>query len=521
MRKFKYQFETLKYPLIIMLIMFFFKGLSNTILSDLVRPYLVVNFTWLVGLMQVLQFFSSFVIQYLPFMIVIKYLTNKHPKTSISLMLIVSYILLLTITMVLGQRNLPAIAYESLFGVSMNISITTSNVNVILMPYRIGLFGAIISGAIVDIAYRATRTRTRYAIFQFIDKEVMSLIYTVLITLVAGLILTYIWPIIIGFLFRIFDWIATDISNPINTFVYGFFDKILSLLDLSSLNRDTFWFNTQGGSWMSNTGNNFMGDVSIWTANFNEGVIQSGFGRFITPYYIINLFAIPGIILGMLSTYTSKRERLYSISFVVVLVVFMIVSDISLPIEIFLFLTAPLLYGIHLFISSALFGLLQGIEVFLGSNLIDGLNNVSLGNGLELFNLFKNDQYKGTVVTILIIGLIVFVLYFFITNIFYRRLAVGLVNKLHIDEYIDEILEIVGGINNIEEIHSTPFRLEIKLLRPQMFNYEALEKSDIARVTETKSIYALYYGTASRMIRNEIMRMKTDLEIDVDEIEVS
>lgn len=521
MRKFKYQFETLKYPLIVMLIMFFFKGLSNTILSDLIRPYLGVNFAWLIVLMEVLQFFSTFVIQYLPFMIVLKYLTNKYPKTSVSLMLVVSYILLLTVTMILGQKNLPSIAYESLFGISMSLKNTTSNLSVLVMPYRIGLFAAVLSGAIVDISYRATRTRTRYALFQFIDKEVMSLIYTVVVTIIAGLILTYVWPILIGFLFRIFDWIARDISNPINTFVYGFFDKILSLLDLSALNRDTFWFNSQGGSWMSNTGNNFMGDVTIWNATFNEGVVQSGFGRFITPYYLINLFAVPGIIFGMLSTYTSKRERLYSVSLVVVLILFMTVADISLPIEIFLFITAPLLYGIHLFISSALFGLLQGIQVFLGSNLIDGLNNVSLGNGLELLNFFKNDQYKSTVITIFIIGFVVFVIYFFITNFFYRRLAVGLVNKLHIDDYIDEILEIVGGISNIEEIDSTPFRLEIKLLRPQMFNYEALDKSDIARVTETKSIYALYYGTASTMIRNEIMRMKKDLEIDIEEPEVS
>ena len=49
MRKFKYEFETVRYPLIIMLIAFFLKGLSTTVLSELVRPYIGINFQWLMG----------------------------------------------------------------------------------------------------------------------------------------------------------------------------------------------------------------------------------------------------------------------------------------------------------------------------------------------------------------------------------------------------------------------------------------------------------------------------------------
>ena len=43
---------------------------------------------------------------------------------------------------------------------------------------------------------------------------------------------------------------------------------------------------------------------------------------------------------------------------------------------------------------------------------------------------------------------------------------------------------------------------------PQLFNYERLETSSISRVIETKTTYALYYGTASGMIRKEILLRK-------------
>ena len=506
MRKFKFEFETIRYPLIIMLIMFLFRGLSNTVLSDLIRPLIGGNFNWIISLMEILQYFSAFVIQYLPFIIVMKYLSSKHSRNSVMIMFIVSYILLLTSTMVLGVNNLPNVAYQNLFGISVIQTSASASASVLLMPYRIGLIGALVSGVIVHYSFKFTRTRTRYALFKFIDRDLMSLIIIIILSLLAGVLFSYIWPIIITTIFSIFDWIAKDISNPGHTFAYGFFDRIFALFDLSPLNRETFWFTNHGGSWMSNSGMTYVGDVGIWNATIREGVYGSGFGRYLTPYYIINLFAVPGIIVGMFSLYTDRKERYSQLVIVLLLIAFSFIADLSLPVEVFLFVMAPLFYAIHVFISSAIFGILQGLEIFLGSSFIKDVSNSALGNGVEFFHYLNNDNLSKTVFTLIIFGVIVFFLYYFITKVFYRYLAVGLINKFDIENYVNEFLNIVGGIDNIEEIHSTPFRIEVKLKRPQMFDYEALEKTNIARVIETRSKYAIYYGTSSTMIRKEIDR---------------
>lgn len=512
MRKFKFEFETIRYPLIIMLIMFLFRGLSNTILSDLIRPLIGGNFNWVISLMEILQYFSAFIIQYLPFIIVMKYLSSKHSRNSVMIMFIVSYILLLTSTMVLGKTNLPSVAYQDLFGINMVQTTSSANASIIIMPYRIGLIGALVSGIIVHYSFKFTRTRTRYAMFKFIDRDVMSLIIIIVLSLLAGLAFTVIWPIVIKSIFSIFDWIAKDISDPAHMFVYGFIDRLFALLDLSPLNRETFWFTTHGGSWMSSTGMTHVGDVSMWNAGLLEGLYGNGFGRYLTPYYIINLFAVPGVMIAMFSLYTNRKERYAQLTTIILLIIFSIVSDMSLPMEVFLFLMAPMLYAMHLFISSAIFGILQGLEIFLGSSFIKNVSNSALGNGVEFFHYLNNDNLRSTVFALIIFGIIVFFLYYFVTKLFYRYLAVGLINKYDIENYVEEFLGIVGGIDNIDEIDSTPFRLEVTLKRPQMFDYDALEKTNIARVIETRSKYAIYYGTASTMIRKEVLTRKKLIE---------
>ena len=508
MRKFKIDFETIKYPLIVMLIMFLFRGISNTVLSDGVIVNIDGNFKWIIGLMSIIQYFSTMVIQYLPFLFVVMYLSKRYNSSKLVLMFFVSFLLISTITAIYGSHNLPAIAYATFFKIDSLSYFRPGNVEVILKPYRIGFFASLISGVIVAFSYRWTNARTKYALFQFIDKNVLGIIYVIVLSFIMGLFLSVAWPFVIKYLFLIFDWIAEDITNPLHTLIYGFFDKILSLFELSALNRETFWYSSLGGSWMSNAGVNYLGDVSIWQATLSNEVFSGGFGRYLTPYYIINLFAIPGYIIGLFSLYTDKRERYNNIILASILIAFTFVADLSVPVEILMFVIAPLLYAFHLAVSSLIFGALHGMGLFLGSVFPDGLAGVTLGNGFEFVSYFKNHNLRSTLVTLIIIGIVILIIYIFATRLYYRYLAIGLINKFDIEAYVDELDKIVGGISNIEEINSSPFRLSVKLKRPQMFDYEFLETTDIGRVKETRTMYSIYYGTASTIIRQEVLLRK-------------
>ncbi|NLC54859.1 MAG: PTS transporter subunit EIIC [Erysipelothrix sp.] len=509
MGKFKIKFETIRFPLIILLITVFLRGLSNTILSQAVVNLIPSNFTWVLFLSQIAKQFSGLVIQYLPFLTIIKILSKKHNSERVVLMFIVSYFLFLTITMIIGRTNMPMIVYDDLFGLNVRLSSDTfNNASILRLPYRLGFLGAIIVGYVADLSYRLTRTRTKYGFIPYIDKDVLSLLTTLFFTLIAGVATAFIWPYFIEFIFKVFTWISNDITNPISTFVYGFIDRIFSILDLSNINRQTFWYTSQGGSWMNDLGENYVGDISIWTQQLKTGITNTGFGRFITPYYIINLFALPGFILGIYSTFTSKKQRRSYLSLAIIVIMFAFISDISLPIEIFLIVMAPMLYFFHLFIVSSLFALLQGLNLFLGFAFEGTVISASLGGGIDLLSYFQIASLRGTIISLIIIGLITAVIYYLATIFYYRYLSLGLINKFEIETLVEEVLEVVGGLENIEIIDSSPFRIDVELSRPQLFNYERLESSNISRVIETKTSYALYYGTASTTIRKEILLRK-------------
>ena len=103
-------------------------------------------------------------------------------------------------------------------------------------------------------------------------------------------------------------------------------------------------------------------------------------------------------------------------------------------------------------------------------------------------------------------------MYVIVIRFYYNNVAIGLINKFDIENLTNEFLEIVGGLDNVEVIDSNPFRIEVSLIRPQLFNYEKLESTQISRVIESRSIYALYYGSASPIIRKEVKIRKSLLE---------
>lgn len=509
MGKHKINFETIKFPLIILLLAVLFRGLSNTILSEAVINLISEDYTWIISISSITNSFSELVIKYLPLLIIIKILSKKHNSDRVVLMFIISYFLFLTITMVLGDSGMPDIVYDELFGMSKSVSQNIiGGAPSIIRPYRMGFIGAIIVAFVSDLSFKITRSRTRYGLFPYIDKDVLALITTIILTLVAGVSFAFVWPLFISFIFSVFNWIANDITNPVSTFVYGFFDRVLSLAGLSDINRETFWYTSLGGSWMSEVGGNYVGDIPIWNEQLKAGIFNSGFGRFITPYYIINLFALPGIAVGIYSSFTNKKERIGNITLLVFVIIISIFTDLSLPIEIFLIIMAPLLYGFHLFAVSSLFAILQGLKIFIGSPTQKSVTSASLGSGIDLFSYFKVIELRENIITVVIIGLIIGFIYFMMTRLYYRYLSLGLINKLEVDVLVEEFLEVVGGLDNIEQIDSSPLRLEVILKRPQLFNYEKLEQSAISRVIETKTSYALYYGTSSTIMRKEILHLK-------------
>jgi phosphotransferase system glucose/maltose/N-acetylglucosamine-specific IIC component len=284
--------------------------------------------------------------------------------------------------------------------------------------------------------------------------------------------------------------------------LYGILERVLSVLNLGTMVRSPFWYGSNGGTWISMAGANIAGDVNIWTAQYEAASLSGMSGRFITPYYAINIFAIPGLLLAFQTLQTDRLERRRLRMFYIVVACISILSGSLLPLEITLLLLCPLLYLFHVLYMGLLYGVFQAMHIYLGYSYHGTATITAMpGTLLEFLSYLQNTAMRSTLLQVAIVGAISFVVYFLMTRLYFTRLALDLFHTGYKDEVVQGTIEAIGGIENIKMIHSGTERLIISLYDADKLNVEKLRSLGAVRVMETKAGYAIGYGARSTMIR--------------------
>jgi phosphotransferase system glucose/maltose/N-acetylglucosamine-specific IIC component len=343
-------------------------------------------------------------------------------------------------------------------------------------------------------------------------------LYTMVLSAVAGILITNIWPIFIGGLTFIFKFIASDITNPMNLCVYGISDRFLAGLGLSQLIRVPFWFSSLGGSWVDITGTSIVGDVSIWTQQITEGLTTIGFGRLFTPYYVMNLFAIPAFILGIFQTFTDKFERRKFRGFFAVTILLAITVGMLFPFEMFLLFLTPLIYVIHIFISGVLFAVFQAMNVSLGYT-FSGLNIVATPTSVADIILFaRNPNLQASIMSILVVGVITAVVYFLLARVYFNYLAYDMMNTGKKNETVDELFTVFGGIDNIRIVHSSLYRVTVLPIKKNRVDFSLSPLDDVTKISESRAGYSLTFGAGSYIIRTAMIKRIKDHQKELLEV---
>ena len=164
----------------------------------------------------------------------------------------------------------------------------------------------------------------------------------------------------------VINFIALDTTNPINLVIYGIFDRLLSVCNLGTIIKTPFWYGTSGGSWVSIAGANVTGDVNIWTSQIEIGQVANMSGRFITPYYVLNIFAIPAMLWAFFSMQTDRLERSKLFLFYLFTTIISLFCGTILPVELVLLTLCPLLFFFHIACTGLMYGIFQAMHVSLG-----------------------------------------------------------------------------------------------------------------------------------------------------------
>lgn len=507
-------YEQLQLPIKTIFLGCLMLSIGSLITNPYINEILKLDSTILLNVSMVLMYTGGLILSYFPIYIFIKLIAHRSTDNNIVLMGILSYIIFIFVMSLFSPTNLEPATYSSYLSFTIN--------TVQYLVFKTGIFGIAAVYYLVKYVCRPHKKSRNISQLSHLDKEVFNLINVIIGSILLGLAFSYIWPLVISFIYSVMNFIASDVNNPMSLFAYGGFDRLLALGNLDSLLHEEMWLGPLGGSWMNLAGQTFTGDVNIWGAQLKETVNTLGLGgsgRFTTIYYILNIFAIPAYLLGLWTTITNKKAKNLNILVLVAAITVSMISGITLPVELLMLFTAPTLYIFHLFMTSFISAILSGFGATIGFSYMGNLMSATPGSIIDLVALIRNPIIFDKIIIVLLVGVITALAYFLMTRFYYQKVAIDVLNIGTKKERIIDFVERLGGLQNIETISSTPTRVHVNLFDRDKLNVAGLHRQGVTRIVETRSGFILSYGAASYIVQNEINKGLKELKAEeVEEV---
>lgn len=505
MRNWHSLFDLLKLPIQLVFIGIIFVGTGNLLANHIFGLANVVDSEVIVVIAEMIARIGQFLIVNFPVIFLIRLTTRRGGNAASIASAISGYIAFLVATIYFARRDLPSNAYSGILGISVSNSTVSSLVNTTNLPLQTGLLGVALVAIITLWAFNSSKSRNRYSIFPTISKEIDCFIRTVFFSILLGVGISFIWPYFISFVQRLVHFIEVDVTNPINMGLYGMAERVFCTFNLPALIRQPFWYGSSGGTWMTISGLSVSGDVSIWSSQLMANSITGLTGHFITPHYILNMFAIPGMIWAMYSVYSNKEERRKRRLFFIFATVVSLVSGTLLPLELMLLFLAPILYFIHIALTGVIYIVCQALNVNLGFYSTNSYVSIAMpGTIFEYINYMRYPSLIRSVVAVAILGAIFFVVYFFVTKFYFNRLSLDVFKTGYKEALIKEIIKATGGIENIKAVDSGVYDLTVGVHDASKFDAARIKKLGTLSIYENKAGFMISLGASSKMIKDGI-----------------
>ena len=438
----------------------------------------------------------------LPLIFMMNIVCKKANNASPVVMSLVGYFTFVVTTMLFATQNLNAQAYSTGYGINSIFNMSSGS----RLPLETGLVGSFLVAYATRAAFIFSRHRGSYSLTNIFARDTSGIIYNFVFCFLLGLLVAYIFPYAYIYLQRAISFIGADLLDPLRIGLYSVLDRILSILGLGNIIRYPFWYTSAGGSFSNTvTGQSILGDVNIWTYLKDSNASYIGAGRFITPYYVINMFIIPAFYLGTLFSMSDRGDRnILSAEFIFAIILSIIAGN-PLPTELLMLMTSPTLLVAYLILIGVSSGVLINFEAFLGfSSKISNTVVAMPGSFADFIINIRNASLLPSIRTILIVGLACFVIMLLFTMFYYRFLAFDFVRTGSGEILVNNIIDICGGKDNIITAGSGLFKLNVYIRDPEKISVEKVQDIGLHKVVETRNGLTFELGTSCYAIARRI-----------------
>ena len=394
-------------------------------------------------------------------------------------------------------------------GVSAKLRGIETATNMGIPTIDTGVFGGIIVGLIAASVYsRFYKVRLPDYLGFFAGKRSVPII-TAFAVIVAGVILSFVWPPIGNAINAFSNW-AVHGQPALAFFIYGVVERALIPFGLHHVWNVPFFF--QAGEFVDpSTGQTVRGEI----ARFIAGDPTAGH---MTGGYLFKMWGLPAAAAAItLAARPENRAKIAGIMMSAALTAFL--TGITEPLEFAFLFVAPVLYVIH----ALLAGVAYAVCILLGIK-----HGFTFSHGLiDYIVLFPKST---NALWLFVLGPIWGVLYFGVFSFLIRKLnlptpgreAVEEATVVHSaggDEFALQIVRALGGRSNIVNLDACITRLRVKLKDSSKVSADKLKALGAAGVVMVGDGVQAIFGTRSDVLKTEVGDYLKTAGPEADEVE--
>lgn len=401
-----------------------------------------------------------------------------------------------------------------------------------LMSLEMGVFGGIIVGlGVAWLHNRFYKIELPNAISFFGGTRFVPIISTIAYILV-GVVMFFVWPVIQTWIYALGDLVTK--SGYAGTWIYGIIERALIPFGLHHVFYLPFWQTGLGGTMMID-GVSVSGAQNIFFAQLaspNTTRFSVDACRFMTGKFPFMMFGLPGAALAMYQcARKEKRKVAGGLLFGAALTAFL--TGITEPLEFTFLFVAPLLYVVHCVLAGLSFMLMHILNVSVGMTFSGGLID------LILFGVLPGNA-KTNWIYIIIVGVVYFIIYYFLFGLLIRKFNYKTPGREDIDEETKlytrkdynkkqegakqeenrgektsraaEILDGLGGRGNLSDVDCCATRLRITVKDPERVNDAKLRATGASGVIKKGNGIQVIYGPKVTVIKSELEELLGHIE---------
>ena len=359
---------------------------------------------------------------------------------------------------------------------------------------QMGVFGGIIVGLGVAALHNRFYKIELPKVFSFFGGTHFIPIISAITYVGIGILMFYIWPPI--------QILINDAGKLVlmsgygGTFVYGLLERALIPFGLHHVFYMPFWQTAVGGRELVN-GQLIEGAQNIFFAELASPDISHfsvAATRFMSGKFPLMMFGLPGAALAMYTCARPENKKAVG-SLLLSAAISSAVTGITEPLEFAFLFVAPPLYVIHCAFAGLSYMIMHMLNVGIGMTFSGGFLD------FFLFGILQGNT-KTSWLHVIPVGILYFIVYFIVFRVMILKFnyqtpghekdnAVPVNNA---DNKSQQILDGLGGLENISDLSCCATRLRVTLHRPSKLNKEKLLATGAAAVVANGDGVQVVYG---------------------------